>query len=309
MEGCLRGLLFKDSCQDAMKRILREPLFHFLLLGAAIFVVFGFTANRSSDEPGEIVVTRGQIEHLATAFAKTWQRAPTAEELTGLIRDRVREEIYCREAIALGLDKDDTVIRRRLRQKMEFISDDIITQSEPTDADLNEYLKAHPESFRIEPRITFQQVYLNPQKHGENLARYTMQLLGQLKRAGSPEVSAKLGDPSMLEHRFAGATATEIARQFGERFAARLTKLTPGQWQGPVESGYGTHLVFLSERIEGSQAVLADVRDEVRREWENTRRLEANEKFYRELLNRYTVTVEGLEPAAAQEQLAASGVK
>ena len=159
-----------------MKRLLREPLLHFLLLGAVIFAAFGFLSKRSSGEPGTIVITQGQIENLAFAFAKTWQRPPTDPELAGLIRDRVREEIYYREALALGLDKDDTVIRRRLRQKMEFVSDDIAAQAEPTDADLDAYLQTHPDKFPVEQRFTFRQVYLNPDKRRANLAGDAAQL-------------------------------------------------------------------------------------------------------------------------------------
>jgi PPIC-type PPIASE domain len=281
-----------------MKRLIREPLLHFLLLGAAIFTAYNLLPNRSSAEPGKIVITQGQIEHLSTGFARTWQRPPTADELAGLVRDRVREEVYYREARALGLDKDDTVIRRRLRQKMEFVSDDIAAQAEPSDADLNAYLQAHPDSFRVEPRFTFRQVYLNPKRRGENLARDAAQLLVLLNQAGgTPETSA-LGDSLLLEYQFAAVPVSEVAKQFGEKFAAKLPGLTSGQWQGPIESGYGVHLVVVSERTEGRLPVLVEVRDAVRREWDNARRLEANEKFYQELQKRYTVTIEGLESVA-----------
>jgi PPIC-type PPIASE domain len=283
-----------------MKRFLKEPLLHFLLLGAAIFVAYSFVSKRSSGEPGKIVITQGQIEHLATGFAKTWQRPPTVEELAGLVRDRVREEVYCREALALGLDKDDTIIRRRLRQKMEFVSDDIAAQTEPSDEELSAYLKAHPDSFRVERQFTFSQVYLNPEKHGENLARDAVQMLAQLNHDGGKIDISALGDSFLLEHRFEAAPASEVAKQFGEKFTAKLGELPPGQWQGPIESGYGAHLVFVSERTEGRLPALADVREAVRREWANARRLEGNEKFYQELLKRYRVTIE--RPKAAEEE-------
>ena len=280
-----------------MKRLLKEPLLHFLVLGALIFVAHGLTSKRTRSEPGKIVITQGQIEHLAAGFAKVWQRPPSPEELVGLVRDRVREEVYCREALALGLDQDDTVIRRRLRQKMEFISDDIAARAEPTEEDLNAYLDAHPEQFRTEPRITFEQVYLNPEKHGDHLARDIAQLLAQLNQSGGNSDPAAMGDSFLLESQYTAMPAGDVARQFGDTFAAALAVLAPGQWQGPVESGYGVHLVRISERAEGTLPVLADVRDDVRREWENAQRLQANDLFYRELLKRYTVVIEGLEPA------------
>ena len=275
-----------------MKRILQEPLLHFLLLGAAIFLGYGFVSKGTSDEPGTIVITQGQIEHLATGFAKTWQRPPTQEELSGLVEDHLKEEIYCREALALGLDKDDTVIRRRLRQKMEFVSDDIAAQKEPTDAELETYLKTHADMFRIEQRLTFRQVYLNPQKRGEHLAEDAANLLAQLNQAGSQVDASTQGDSFLLEHDFQALPARDIAKQFGEEFSAQLLTLKLGQWQGPIESGYGLHLLFVSDRTEGRLPALAEVRDAVRREWDNARRLEGNENFYQSLRQRYTVTIE-----------------
>jgi hypothetical protein len=198
--------------------------------------------------------------------------------------------------MALGLDRDDTIIRRRLRQKMEFLSDDVAALAEPTDDELSAYLQAHADTFRVQRQFTFSHVYLNPEKHGETLSRDTAQLLAQLNQAGGKADVSALGDSFLLEHTFASAPGNEVAKQFGEKFAATLGDLAPGQWQGPVESGYGVHLVFVSERTEGRLPALSDVRDAVRREWANTRRLEANEKFYQELLKRYVVTIERPEP-------------
>jgi len=284
-----------------MKTFVREPLVHFLLLGAVLFVVYGLVSRpSSSDGAGKITVTQGQIENLVSGFTKAWQRPPTSEELAGLVRDLVREEVYCREAMALGLDKDDTIIRRRLRQKMEFISDDIAALPEPTDADLNAYLQAHTDRFRAEQTFTFLQVYLDPEKHGENLARDISALLARLNRAGGQTEVSALGDSLLMERSFTAAPASEVAKQFGERFAAKLSELSPGKWEGPVESGYGAHLVFVSERTEGRVPELAEVRDDVRHEWANAQRLELNEKFYQELFKRYSVTIES--PLLAEVQ-------
>jgi hypothetical protein len=274
-----------------MKRILREPLLHFLLLGTAVFVAYSLVTKPSSDEPGKIVISEGQIAAMAEGFTRTWRRPPTREEIEGLIRDRVQEEVYCREALALGLDKEDTIIRRRLRQKMEFVTDDVAALAEPTDDELSAYLKAHADAFRVQRQFTFSQVYLNPERHGENLARDTQQLLAQLQQASDNADVSELGDSFLLEHKFQSLPASEAVKQFGEKFAAKLGELPTGQWQGPVESGYGVHLVWISERTEGRVPPLAEVRDAVRREWSNTRRLEANEKFYQELLKRYVVTI------------------
>jgi hypothetical protein len=281
-----------------MKRLLKEPLLHFLLLGAGLFLAYRLLQERNgSREPGQIVVTLGEIEQIAAGFARTWQRPPTPEELAGLVRERVREEVYCREALALGLDRDDTVIRRRLRQKMEFVSEDIAALVEPTEAELEEYLRTHPDSFRVEPRFTFAQVYLDPQKHGAELASDASQLLARLNQAGAEADLSTLGDSRMLEPRFVGLPSSEVARQFGGQFALALDALQPGRWQGPIESGYGVHLVYVSEREQGRAPALAEVRESVRRDCDAARRSAANEAFYAELLKRYRVTIEGLEPA------------
>jgi hypothetical protein len=289
-----------------VKRLLREPLLHFLLLGAGLFVAYGLRPHPGRDEAaGRIVVTQGQIENLADGFARAWQRPPTSEELAGLIRDHVREEVYCREAIALGLDKDDSVIRRRLRQKLQFVSDDIAAQAEPTDAELNAYLQARPDAFRSEPRFTFRQVYLDPERHGTRLAHDAAELLEPLRGAGGRADLSTLGDPFLLESSFTSAPASELVRQFGAAFVSDLSKLPLGEWLGPLRSGYGAHLVFVSERTQARLPELAAVRGAVRREWENARRQDANERFYQALLKRYQVTIEQPTTVQGQRPLAA----
>ncbi len=163
-------------------------------------------------------------------FIRTRQRPPTAEEWEGLIRQRVREEVYYREALALGLDKDDAIIRRRLQQKMEFISSDVDSQAEPTDAELNAYLQAHAEKFRVPAQFTFRQVYLSPQKHGEYLARDAARLLATLNQPGGDAGFAAMGDPILLDRSFTALPFGEVARQFGDTFAATLAGLPPGKW-------------------------------------------------------------------------------
>ena len=281
---------------DFATRILREPLVHFLLLGALIFGAFKIISSETI-EPGKILISQGRIESLEVAFSRTWRRPPTASELEGLIRDYVREEVFAREAVALGLDKDDTIIRRRLRQKLEFVSEDVAAHAEPTDEQLRAYLKEHADAFRGDRRFTFRQVYLNPQQRGTNLNRDATQMLAQLRRSGSKADIATLGDSLMLENEFKALPDHEVLKQFGEKFAAALGEMAVGQWQGPTESGFGVHLVLMAKRTDGSMPALEDVRAAVRREWINARRLEANENFYRTLLQRYTVTIERPEAA------------
>jgi hypothetical protein len=274
-----------------MRRWFQEPLLHFLVLGAVLFAAYSVISDRTSDEPREIVVTRGRIEALATSFAVVWQRPPTTAELEGLIRDYIREEVFVREATALGLDRDDTVIRRRLRQKLEFISEDLAAPTEPGEDVLRAWLSAHPEDYRVESRFSFSQFYLDPQRRGGNLAGDAATLLARLRAAGNSDPGLQ-GDSLMLERNFEGVPASEVQEQFGEKFAASLSALEPGQWQGPIESGYGVHLVRVHQRVEGRVPALEEVRDQVRRDWSHAERLKVNEKFYQGLLERYTVTIE-----------------
>jgi hypothetical protein len=287
-----------------MRRLLREPLLHFLLLGAVTFATYRLVGGEAGG-PSQIVVTPARLENLATTFARTWQRPPTEAELEGLIRDYVREEIYYREALAMGLDKDDTVVRRRLRQKLEFIGEGTIEQAEPSDEELKTWLAAHPEKFRAEPRFTFSQVYLNPERHRDSLAEDAARVLAQLRQAGASADPAMLGDPSLLEHRFENAPATEIAAQFGGEFADQVAALPLAQWTGPVQSGYGVHLVRVQSRLEGRMPALDEIRDAVRREWNGARQREASEQFYQALRERYTVTVERAEDYTGTARLAA----
>ena len=285
-----------QNSSHRLKRILKEPLLHFLLLGAAIFFVYSLVSKVTSGEPGKIVITRGQLESMLASFTQTRQRPPTEDEWEGLIRDRVRQEVFYREALALDLDKDDLIIRRRLQQKMEFISDGVAAQAQPTDAELSAYLQAHPDSFRVDQRFTFRQVFLNPEKYGKSLASDAAQLLAQLNQAGGKADISALGDSIMLDNHYNALTAAEVGRLFGDKFATALGGLSLGQWRGPIESAYGVHLVLVSEHVGGRVPALAEVHDAVRRDWDETHRVEANDNFCRELLKHYTVTIEKLEP-------------
>jgi len=288
-----------------VKRLCKEPLVHFLVLGALIFAGYELLNRNSEPAPGQIVISQGQIASMVENFIRTQQRPPTRDEMEGLIRAQVRGEVYYREALALGLDKDDAIIRRRLQQKMEFISDDAADQAQPTDAELDAFLQRHPGKFLVEPAFTFRQLYLNPDKHGTNLASDAAQLLAKMNQPGGDANFAVMGDPFMLDNSFTTLPAGEITKQFGKEFTAKLGGLQLGHWQGPVESGYGEHLVRISERTEPRSPSLAEVHDAVRREWIESRRLEANETFYQGLLKHYTVTIEQ-PPTETEKKLTVS---
>lgn len=292
-------------------RITREPLFHFLLIGAAIFgLSYWVDGGRSTSDAlqQEIVVTSGHIDTITNRFAKVWQRPPSEAELNGLIEDYIKEEILYREALALGLDRDDTIVRRRMRQKIEFLTQDIAAPPTPTDEALQAFLQSHQEAFLIDPQVTFRQVFLNPERYGAALETEIARLLDTLTGDGDVDV-AELGDSLMLPHTFKESPQWEIERQFGQRFAAGLLQSPVGRWHGPVVSGFGVHLVYVSALIEGRLPALQEVRDAVVREWQTAKRKEADAAFYEALRNRYTVTItnpmEVREPARAPAEVGA----
>lgn len=275
-------------------KILREPLLHFLAIGGAVFLLHRLVSPEAPVSPSAIVVTRGEIESMAAAFTRARLRPPTVQEIDELVRDRVREEVYCREAIALGLDRDDTIVRRRLRQKMEFVLQDIATARDPTDAELEAYLQAHGADFRREATCSFSHVYFNTDVRGDHLQRDLSDALVRLGSASPPDEPASLGDAFLLEFRFSGVSRAEIVKVFGEGFADSLRDLPVGRWSGPVKSGFGTHLVLLERFTPAETPPLAGVRDAVRIAWEEERRREANERLFQELLARYSVTIESV---------------
>ncbi len=273
--------------------MIREPLVHFLLIGAALFLLFEWRGGGAGDR--RIVITRGQVEHLAQSFEVVWLRPPADEELRGLVDDYVREEVAIREAIAMGLDRDDTVIRRRLRQKLEFLVEDSLESHPPTDEDLSFWLEKHAESFRGEPRISFRQVYVSRDRRGESAEAFALEVLDDLTRAGAGLSLASieaLGDPLMLPHEVSLSSRSDVGRMFGEDFAAKVLALPPGRWSGPVESGYGLHLVFVSELAEGRLPALSDARDAVERDFLAARRKAELDARYERLLSKYEVVVE-----------------
>jgi hypothetical protein len=279
-------------------RLIREPLLHFLILGMCVFVGYHLFANPNRPVQGKIAVTQAKIDNLIDNFARSWNRPPTQDELNGLIRDYVREEASVREAIALGLDRDDTVIRRRLRQKMDFMIEDVAAQTEPSEKDLALFLRSHPEKFRTEGTTSFQHVYFNPSAH-KQIDQEIRQALEQLKNGRDFE---SYGDPILIDRVFKDASSDEIKGQFGEKFLGELDQVPIGQWSGPIESGLGLHLVFITERKEGKEPDLNQIHDQVKREWANAKRVEMNERAYRDLLARYSVVIE--QPAESKKEIA-----
>jgi len=282
------------------RKILREPLVHFLLIGVALFLIFRIAGDQDSENPSEIVVTQGAIESLIQSWEKTWQRPPMAKELEGLIESYIRQEVLYREALAMGLEKEDTIIKRRLGQKMKFLFEDVADQTQVAEDELTQYLAQNQENYRIDPQFTFNQVYLNPDKRKTALDEDAQLILAELRGSQGVGMEAPLGDSIMLPESFQSASSREVDRIFGTGFAAQLSELKTGEWTGPVRSGFGVHLVFIGEKVEGRVPELEEVRDAVERDLIAQRRRDANEKIYQRLRERYTITVE--RPVAADSK-------
>jgi hypothetical protein len=273
------------------RRFFSEPLLHFLVIGAALFVFYDLTREQGSDAPNRIVVSSGQVEQLAANFERARMREPTESELAGLVENHVREEVFYREALAMGLDQNDPLVRQRMRLKLEFILEDLSAEA-VSDEQLAAFLKEQSDQFRRQPQISFEQVYLNPDKHTDpDAAAKTM--LDRLNDGVAPE---SLGDSTLLPYAYTLARQDEIERAMGKQFAREVAGLVPGDdWVGPVYSEFGAHLLQVSDRVDARLPELAEIRAEVERDYLSQRRDELKSLVYEKLRAGYEVTIESAE--------------
>ncbi len=278
-----------------LKALWKEPLVHFLLIGAVLFTVFELRQEEVSAAPNRILVDAGQIEQLAARFKRTRLRPPTEIELTALIEGHIREEVYYRQALAMGLDQDDAVLRQRMRMKLEFLLEDLSAQATPSDEQLTRFMQRHADRFREEPRLSFTQVYLNPENHPD-IAGDAIKALTRLNNGAPPKTE---GDQSLIEQQYLFATQHEITRVFGDSFAQQMVLLEPGGWTGPIYSAYGGHLVRVSAKQEERFPALAEIRKQVKRDYMAERRQELKDITYRKLREGYEIIIEESTGAAA----------
>ena len=280
------------SIRSVAKRVLREPLVHFLAIGALLFVLFGLASDDRAAVGNRIEITSADVEQLVLIFQKQWQRAPDARELKGLMNARVREEVLYREALAMGLDKEDTIVRRRLAQKVEFLMGDAGGVTEPDDETLRAYYEENADRYREPQRLSFSQVYFNTDRRGEQAANDAEALLARLRAVSPPVTRAtEAGDPFMLPLSYVDRRTDEIARDFGPSFAQEIGKLEPGQWDGPITSGYGLHLVYIDSREDGGLPPLDQVRSRVVNDWQYDQKQAADARIYEHLRSRYEVVM------------------
>jgi hypothetical protein len=268
--------------------VLREPLLQFLIAGAGVFLLYGILSGPGNGSDEEINVSVGQVEHLVSIFLKTRQRLPTPEELTGLVDNYIVEELLYREAVAIGLDRDDTIVRRRMRQKMDFLLDDLAT-IEPTEEELQQLLGEQPERFRRDARFSFDHFYI---ADGDTAA--AMPVL-DLLRAGKPMQDGIAPSSGLLPDRIDDMSETQISALLGSTFTQQLMQQEPGDWAGPIESPYGVHLVRIDLIVESVVPPLAVIRSDVRREWLFERRETSRDEMIDALRKKYRITIEDYE--------------
>ncbi len=275
-----------------------EPLLQFTILGGALFLAWPLIQDKVAPPQNRIVITAQQVQRAMDYFYQTHLRAPDADELQPLIEDEIQTEVEFREGMALGLDRDDEIIRRRIKQKLDFMTEDVADQAKPSDAELQKYLDDHRDEFGAGPQLVFSQIYLDPSRHGDKIAADAGRLLARLNSGDGRLDYGVDSDTLPVPNDFEATPLHDVTAMFGAEFAASLAQQPVGHWVGPIRSGYGLHLVLVREVKPGKPPELAEVRDQVLREFQSDRRTEANLEAYRKMRAKYVISVQ-LPPAAA----------
>jgi hypothetical protein len=279
-----------DERKSVLERAVREPLSQFLAIALVLFVTNELIHGDVVRPSGErITISQGRVQQLADSYRLLAGRMPSRAELQALVNDFADEEIAYREAIAIGLDADDTIVRRRMRQKLEFMAEDAEASAEPTDEQLAAWLIKHAAEYRLPERVSFQQVMASTDLRGERAQSEAASLLDRLRSGADP---ARLGDPSMLPSAVRPTTQQDVASLFGEAFAADLFAHSDSWWFGPVMSPLGAHAVLILSREPARDPALADIRDQLRSDWIEARRRDRREQLQVRLRQRYDVIVE-----------------
>ncbi len=283
-----------------VRRWLAEPTLHFLAIGAAVFAAYAWLVPPTGGGAGESVITvpAETVADLRSAFVARTGLSPTTSELQGLIDNQIDEEVLYREALALGLDRHDVVVRRRLVQNMRFLLHDAAAAAEPTEAELAGFVDRHRERYATPSRVSFSHVFLSADRRGATAERDALALRATLgpREAADPGLVAG-GDPFMIGHRFRSLTPDQIAGRFGAPFAAALASLPTATWSPPIGSAYGLHLVWIDERLAAEPPRLDGIRDRVRRDLLAERLSGIERRRIGELRQRYTVVIEAEDDA------------
>lgn len=286
------------------QRLLGEPLLHFFVIGVLLFGAYGMMSPEP-EKPADtrkIELTKDDIRQLAVTWLAQGRPPPTADQLRALVDQKVTEEILFREAVALGLDRDDQIIKRRLAQKMDFLAADLAALKEPDPADLRAWFDQNADRFALPPHLSFRHLYFSSDKRGLAARDSASATLGPIadKPAASSEVAA-MGDPFMFRSYYGDATPEQMAKEFGPDFARALFKFTPGSWQGPLQSGYGWHLVWIDSIEPGRIPAFEEVAPDVRSAWLDERYREIKRTAVEEMRSRYVVSVPPIDPSDLQD--------
>jgi len=280
-----------------LMRLLREPLFHFAAIGGLIFALYAAVDDTGEAPADVIVIAPERIDQLATEFSSVWKRMPTDDELDALIEADIREEVYYREALALGLDTNDAIVRRRMRQKMEFLMDAGAYLQEPAAGELEAYFTANKVFYQSGLRLAFEQVYLGEAPAAEAIS----QSLGAL-RSDPPADPATLGERSFLPAQLGLSPLTAADGVFGTGFFDLIAEFPPGEWAGPLVSAYGVHLVRILDTLPARTPPLEEIRDAVLRDWRAAKAREIREQDYAERRKRFVVEIRRGDARAAERQ-------
>lgn len=275
-----------------MKRLFREPLVHFLLIGVALFAVDHYVqpARGAAPSSKQIQLSLDDLAQLVLIFQSQWRREPRPEEFNQLVENRVQEEILYREALAMGLDKDDTIVKRRMAQKLQFLAEDVAAAREPKTAELKSWFEKNSAKFAEPSRVSFRHLYFSPDRRGQRAREDAAKALAKL--AGQPQhakLAASLTDPFMFQDYYRYRASEFLGKEFGPKFAQAVAKLPPGSWQGPIESGLGWHLVFVDTVIPGRVPAFEEVERDVKSAWLSEQKVQAWQKAYKEMRAKYTV--------------------
>jgi hypothetical protein len=277
-----------------LKRLFREPLVQFLALGGVLFAAYALLAPAEETSPERIVIDHPVIDSLEAAFQATWKRPPTDSELQGLIDNHIAEEVLYREAQKLSLDQDDVVIRRRMRQKMEFLLQGSLARAPPDEAMLRAFYEAEQERYKEPDRRTFRQLYLGPHNGADGVARW--EALAERLNGANPPDPEEVSQPSLLPPRMELAHSDAIDRVFGKGFADTIQARESRRWSGPVASSYGWHLVWVESVERGGPRAFEAVRAQVERDFAYQRKQEAEAALINRLKQQYEIVIEEATP-------------
>jgi len=286
-----------------IKRLLREPLLHFLILGAALFAAYAYFEPRldmATAPARQIRLSQDELLQLGTAFQAQWRRPPDVQEFAAMAEDKVRQEVLYREALALGLDKDDEIVKRRMAQKMKFIAEDVAAAREPTSAELQAWFEKNQDKFRLPGRVSFRQLYFSPDRRGSGVKGDAEKALAKL--SGQPEdaaIAASLGDRMIFQDYYRDRTTEFLGKEFGPGFALGVSRQAPGAWHGPIESGMGWHLVFVDAVVAGRVPAFAEIEPDVKTAWLGEQKVLAWEKAYKAMRAKYVLLLPAPPDGAA----------